>query len=741
MNEETIFYDELRDIQINLKREDTFYTFFRTETRELNHQIKFLFLSALYRHKKLGMIHMEAMLNKDITAHPSYVSSFYTQEPSRIPNVPHDISETMISQIQKEISKFSNDFSYLAQCCQRLYQTKNEILLYTLTFSTIQSIFGNLLFKESTDNYLSFMKLIIKEHYHLSTFLAQALYIHPLFIDFLNEVISNLDIKSEKYFIEFQKSWKKNAKYCPLPIIEMISYSDNPGDFLFRSLFEPICKSMHAFGAAPLIPNIELPSTEKFSKGFKKISNNLWTQLVSEKDNSTLLQSSQEIEDYIPDFGKALLLSPFDIDVLISMCSSSITMKNPFKTDSFSVFLFTMPKQRNYYFSDINLMEDISFLDDAEGKLREILINIDNVLVFSSKSQPKIKVNLSLDQYQNLMPNDSSNQELDLYNFLNDQLTFMPNKTLLKLKLNHLKPLLQKALSESHDSVEKKDIEFFNEILKKGFDNRQKERESCLKDMAYMNQIIFSLESISNQISDDLKYQKNILTFYLIEEWSKTFTPPINSPDEWNKLYVNDESFRDFFQTCFKNCETWCKVNQYRITKFDISECLFNSVMAFFSFNKYISLSNDLAIKDAKNCQRINEIMKDGKIEFIPMANQLIGDDVQKKLKPIIRVFRSADMTDQPLIKIDNFLQAQYMLFNLLQFVGVSEIGADQLEPCLFLLFSMANLPHLETTINYINHFTSPLIDFGSFPTALPFERLKSSITGFFQLIDEKSNK
>ena len=256
-----------------------------------------------------------------------------------------------------------------------------------------------------------------------------------------------------------------------------------------------------------------------------------------------------------------------------------------------------------------------------------------------------------------------------------------------------------------------------------------------------MNQIIFSLESISNQISDDLKYQKNILTFYLIEEWSKTFTPPINSPDEWNKLYVNDESFRDFFQTCFKNCETWCKVNQYRITKFDISECLFNSVMAFFSFNKYISLSNDLAIKDAKNCQRINEIMKDGKIEFIPMANQLIGDDVQKKLKPIIRVFRSADMTDQPLIKIDNFLQAQYMLFNLLQFVGVSEIGADQLEPCLFLLFSMANLPHLETTINYINHFTSPLIDFGSFPTALPFERLKSSITGFFQLIDEKSNK
>ena len=205
MNENDAYYDKLRYLQINLKKESTFYTFFRTEARELNHKIKFLYLSTLYQQKKLGMIHMEAVLNKDITSRPLYVSSFYAQDPIRIPKASSNVNESLITEIQNEVSKLSNDNSHLCKCCQRIFKTKDEILLNILALSTIPSLFGNLLFKESVDKFLTFIKLVIKEHYHLAVLLAEALYIHPLFIDFIIEVMSDLDINSEKYFHKFKK--------------------------------------------------------------------------------------------------------------------------------------------------------------------------------------------------------------------------------------------------------------------------------------------------------------------------------------------------------------------------------------------------------------------------------------------------------------------------------------------------------------------------------------------------------
>lgn len=744
MNENESFYDRLRNIQIDLKRENTFYTFFRTETRELNHKIRYLYLSTLYQQKKLGMIHMEAVLNKDITSRPLYVSSFYAQDPTRIPKASSNVNEPLISQIQSEVSKLSNDNSHLCKSCQRIYKIKDEILLYILALSTIPSIFGNLIFKESVDKFLSFMKIVIKEHYHLSTILATGLYIHPLFIDFIIEVMTDLDINSEKYFHEFQKSWKKNAKYCPLPVIEMISYADDPSDFLYRSLFEHISKSIRSTNAIPLVPNMEIPSYEKISKGFKKISSNLWTQLINEKDNSTLLPSSQQIESYVPDFGDALILSPFDIDVILSMRPSSHEMSKHFQSYCFSAFLFTMPTKQSYQFSDPSFMEDILFPRNVEGKLREILINIDNIFVFSElKLKPQKPLItpfcLSSDFILNQSSENSFQKETQLYNFLVEQIDYMPNKSILKMKLDNLKQLVDEELSKSIGS-KKNEIDIFNDILESGFKDREIERQNCLSDIACMNQIIFSLENLSNQISNKIKSQKNVLTFYLIEKWSHTFTPPNDSsPEDWNKLYTDDKAFEDFFQACFDHCQKWCLDNKYMLTKNDIIECLFNNVMLFFSFKKFLNLSDDLQKKDDKNSQRINEVMKKGTIEFIPIANKLIGENVQKKLKPILKLLKTIEKTDQPLVKIEIFLEAQSMLFNLLQFVGVSEVGADQLEPCLFLLFSIANIPNLESTVLYIDHFTSPLRSFSNFNLALPFDRIKSSIIGFLQLIDEKN--
>ena len=746
MEENGQYFERLRHIQINLKRENTFYTFFRTETRELNHKIKYLYLSTLYQHKKLGMIHMEAMLNKDITSRPLYVSSFYAQDPTRIPKANQQIDEKLYSQIQNEISKLTKDISHLCKCCQKIYKTKNEILIHILALSTLPSIFRNLLFKESVDKFLVFMKLMIKDHYHHATILALALYIHPLFVDFLQEAMSDLDINSEKYFHNFQKNWKKNAKYCPLPIIEMISYAEDPADFLCKSLFECIARSLRSMNAIPLVPNMEIPPYDKIIRGFKKISPNLWAQLNEEKNNATLLPSSQDIQQFIPDFGEAFLLSPFDIDVILTNHSSHESNRH-FQSYCFTAFLFMMPKLQSYCYSDPILMQDLIFPDNVEGKLREILIKLDNVFIYSSldfKTEKPLISPLCLNTNFSINKKTSDTnkkKEIQLYKFLDDQISFMPSKEILKLKLNALSPYLEEEVKKIKDT-EKNEVDIFNDILENGFNERETEREFCFSDIALMNQVIFSLENISNQILEDIKGQKNVITFYLIEKWSHTFTQSNNiSPEDWNKLYTDDQSFLEFFQKCFDDCKSWCQNNKYTLSKGDIIKCLFNNVMLFFSFKKFLGLSEDLVRKDTENSQKIDKILKDGTIDFIPMAEKLIGENVQKKVKPILKMLKSVDNTDQPLVKIENFLQAESMLFNLLQFVGVSEIGADQIEPCLFLLFSMANLPHLESTVQYINHFTSPLRSFGSFPLGLPFERFKSSIIGFLQLIDERSVK
>lgn len=720
--------EKFRNTQINLKKENCFYHFFKTEAHALYKEIRNLYLLMQYNQKKLNAIHIETLSNKS-NSKSSYISSFYSPSPSSVPKYPPIFKKEDIATIANEFSQFSTDETYLSHCCLKVLKTNDDDLIRSLVFSTIPSIFLNLLCEEYVVQFLKFMKFAIQKHYHLAIVLGQSFFTTPLFIYFLNEVTSNLDINSPNYISDFESSWKKNAKFCPACIIEMFSYADDPSDFLFKSLFENVCKSLHTYHLFPLLAKSVPPTSDSLSEHFKRIAGNLWTHLRNASKDATVIPDSTNLSYFMPDFHKTIVLTFQDINVIKVMSSKTINFGPVPDSDVFPAFVFQFPREKALHFTKVEELKGINFPNDVEGKLREILLLIDDFLVYSPSSY--------------LCKNDSpysiarQKSELTVSEIIENQLIYMPTKMLLSLKLSHLRPLLQDCLKKKDTTTN--EIDYFTNLLQQGYDEREKERENCIKDLSLLNDILSCMTNVSNDISRFMEQKKRVLTFFVIGKWFQTIPVANYTLDEITKLYSDDDYFEDFFKKYLEASMKWCELNNYKLEKKDIIGCLYNNIMTFFSFQKYLDVVNSYLNEDQTFCSNVDAIMKKGKVSFIEYCHKLVGDNMLEKLKPSIDLLRSCDGIDQPILKMDTIINSLEMLANLLQILGVVEIGADQIEPCLFYLFSIANWPHFISTLHYIDHFIQPLRSFGN--NALPpqYDRIRTSMVGFIQLITEQT--
>ncbi|OHT04998.1 hypothetical protein TRFO_27386 [Tritrichomonas foetus] len=687
-NSKKDYLENLRNVQINLKRESAFETFYWRETREFNREISNIYIKVVYQAKLLSNVCMNTFTNSVLQQSPVYISSLFNIIPSSIlpPNIPHND----LILIQKSIMSLYSDIPGLCKKCDSLIR-KDPSNAKILAFSTIPSFFGNLWCSESADKYLQFMKEIIINYPQHSNIFSQVMYTIPLFFDFLQELSEDLDLNSEHFADTFYENWKKNAKYCPKPIIEMLSYSSNPGNLLFKSLLERMIHSPSSYRIMPYVIGKDKIDPKFYRKTLKDMSNKLWECLEIVKNEATLLPTSNNMKLFLPDYENCFMFTSIDLDLILSLAKLKIA--NPLPKDQFIPYLFIHPEQ-------VPKSPVVTFPATMEGRLREMLILLNNV--------PEC--------YQIIQINELLQNEID----------FMPNSTIFKKKMVELSPLI-------------KDIKMEKciKILQENFDQRENDRKKLATEISIMNKTNRKLHMISNKIDICLNVIKKATIFILMEEWAKAENPLLNIDDS---LYINESEFGHFLTQLIEKWENWCKINHYSLDP--AYDEVFNYLMRAHPFEKFIQSRPDEAKADEVLYNNVKTVKEKSMEIFLAKVLDYFKENPEEKLISATKLLRSVFMIESPLYKAEKFIQTNAQINYLIQLAGEKEIGADQYTPVQFLILALENPPHLKSTIRYIKFFTSSLSSIISkkgisIPLLAKFESIVFMVKAFERYISE----
>ena len=164
--------DELRHVQLLLKREEIFNEFQANEVQELNTKLRKESQNVFNLQKLLLYLHMISMGNRAIELSPKFFDSLLKEIPEKLSQPPQGASLSAPNII---ISKFLENNELLAKSCIKLINEHPD-KLDQLAFSTLPGLFGYLWSAESGEKFANFMKVLIEIDSKIAQGLVQVIY-------------------------------------------------------------------------------------------------------------------------------------------------------------------------------------------------------------------------------------------------------------------------------------------------------------------------------------------------------------------------------------------------------------------------------------------------------------------------------------------------------------------------------------------------------------------------------------
>ncbi|OHT13434.1 hypothetical protein TRFO_16422 [Tritrichomonas foetus] len=720
--ESTNLMDELRHVQLLLKREDIFIDFQSHEIQELNLNLRSESQKVLYLQKFLLFLHMNSMGDRAVKLAPQFFDSLFKEFPDKA--MPSPPQPALITTFNRVISTFVDSISQLASACADLAHNKTD-LIDQMTFSTIPGLFGYLWCAESAEKYLVFMKEIVEKYYDVAPLFARVIFAVPQFRQFFDAVMSDLinsvpNVSSQEsattFCEEFLRKWTDSAQFCPNIIKECLSFAPEPPQLLIDSFFIPAFDSPRTFGIIPLSLRIGSNATSLIIDGLRSISQQLWTVLQNVESPSTL-PSSEKLSKILPDLGKSALFSSNDLDVLIALVDSAnrsgefavktAQLENNLSQTEYLTYSFTLPSVQDVQRSN-NTGEPVSPEDDIEKQLREMLTGVDVIPLAAQ-----------------------SNGTLDMVDLLKSQVQLArpDHRLLLEMKIDDFESARKKLNSDWK-------FQDFLDLLRKKFEERQPQRLDKLSKISLYNTEYSQMGQLSKSLKKAIDGYRDVLRFHLVEMWLNE-TKPLN--DISDNLCQDASAFCEFFRNIVQQLKTWCTSHQYQLTM--NQEILHNIVMREIPQERFLKMKSELVEQDRLCCQGIkdkhDELLRQNTFDFTStfQENPKLLESAQSQLK-------QAFDAPLPLIKLQYFCEALNTLVFVLTFEGHKEVGADQWLPMTILLLVLAAPERLPSTIKYIDHFVKSIMeDNNEFrliteTTEYTFTMVKSALMHFQKSID-----
>ncbi|KAH0794502.1 hypothetical protein GPJ56_001527 [Histomonas meleagridis] len=679
--------DELRHVQLLLKREEIFNEFQQTEIQELNTNLRTESQRVFSLQKLLLYLHMCSMGDKAINLQATFFDSLLKDDEKRLTNQGTASSNAY----NRVISSFLDNNELLARALADLLQS-SEISqeIDQLTYSTIPGLFGYLWSSESGEKYAKFIEELFKVSPDKTPQFIRVIFAVPPFRQFFDAVMADLvnsiqnvtdQAKADEFAVEFLKKWNEHSQFCPGIVKRIISLSDQPDKCLIDSFLEPAFNSPRSFGIVPLSFTINPEAMGFIKTAVLAKSSELW-DIIASSQNSSQLFSSKRLSDILPDLGKTALFSNEDLHLLGLLSKSAkkidpnfteITQSNqPDSSPVYQVFPFSIPiVQENQHNGQPE--ERRSEDDEIEYQLREMLTGVDVIPIPAQSNDKPNMIELLKSQVQLARPD---------------------NRLLLEMKIDDFEA--------SHNNRQNRmNFQQFLELLKEKFKERQPQRLEKLSKISLYNSEYTQMEQLTKTIKKSIDEYRDVLRLYLVEKW--TSESPIQCDDDLCK--ISDPKFRTFFRGIVDNFKEWCASQQYQhATKVEI---LHNIVMTQLPLSRFLTVNPEFVTKDTLCHDGIHnqkdQLLEQNTFDFTEtfQQNPKLLDTAKKQLQ-------QAFDAPLPLLKLQYFSDALNSLVFVLTFEGHKEVGADQWLPMAILLLVQAEPEQLPSTIAYIDHFVKP---------------------------------
>lgn len=710
--------DELRHVQLLLKREDIFTDFQCHEIQELNRNLRQESQKVLSLQKFLLYLHMVSIGDRAVSLPPKYFDSLFKEISEKSAT---QTATAQINSFYNVLSSFVNSLPTLARCANEVVKTKAE-LVDQMTFSTIPGLFGYLWNAESSEQFLQFLKEIVTNYLDIAPLFVRVIFALPQFRQFFDSVVngeSNLSCMVEnvvdeptaqQFCKDFLKKWKESAQFCPNIVKECLMSAPDPGKLLLDSFFIPAFSSPRTFGIISLSLRIGPESFSLITKGLENISGELWDTLKNVESPSTL-PSSAKLINILPDLNKSASFTSKDIEVLTALveCPGSnlqlAQIDNSFVQDEYATYVFILPTIQEVPRPQSGNQPD-SLEDEIEKQLREMLTGVDVIPLAAQSSTPLDMVRLLKSQVQLARPD---------------------HRLLLEMKIDDFQ-------SAKHKLDKQWEFQDFLTLLRTKFEERQPQRLEKLEKISLYNTEYSQMQQLSKSLKKSIDTYRDILRFHLVEKWLNETHPLSEISDN---LCLGDSThspFVDFYKNISAQLNQWCTSHQYTLTMNQV--ILHNIVMREIPQEKFLQMHPDLVKKDSLCYNGIHtqkaELLRQNTFDFTStfQENPKLLESAQNQLQ-------QAFDAPLPLDKLQYFGDALNTLVFVLTFEGHKEVGADQWLPMTILLLVLAEPKRLPSTIAYIDHFVKNLAEQGSDihliseTTEYTFTMIKSALMHF----------
>ena len=720
--------DDLRHVQLLLKREDIFTDFQAHEIQDLNKSLRCECQEVLCQQKFLLFLHVTSMGSKAVQLEPAFFDSLFENREKNDTSSPH-LAPNQIPIYNRVISGFVDTVTHLAAACADLAKKKPQYL-DQMAFSTVPGLFGYLWSAESAQKFLGFLQELIKQAPEYASAFARVVFAVPPFRQFFDAVMGDLvnrvaNVKSKEdadaFVNDFIEKWTENAPFCPNIVKETLAMAADQADLLIGAFLVPAFASPRTFGIIPLSLRIGSEPTDLILESLKGRAGEM-CEVLAKVENPTTLPSSEKLSKILPDLGKNALFTADDLEVLSALVESINEVHPDFPVKAaqldpagavtqkkYQAFSFTLPTVQEVHRANSG-GETGSQEDELEKQLREMLTGVDVIPLAAQSSGTPDMVELLKSQVQLARPD---------------------HRLLLEMKIDDFER------AREHSSV-KYDFRAFLDLLKRKFEERQPQRLDKLSKISLYNTEYSQMGQLCKSLKAAIDVYRNVLKFHLVEQWLNQANPLSEISDE---LCQERELFRTFFCDIIKKWKEWCTAHEYKDQ--GCEAILHNIVMTELPQERFLKMNPTLAQKDERCYQGLvdkrDHFLKENTFDFTSTFQQN-----PKLLEAAQRQLQKAWDAPLPLAKLDGFCAALNTLVFVLTFEGHKEIGADQWLPMTILLLLLSQPKQLPSTMAYIDHFVKSLSDETSTnerliteQTDYNFTMIKSALLHFGQTIPD----
>jgi hypothetical protein len=719
--------DELRHVQLLLKREDIFNDFQAHEIQELNLSLRQESQRVLYLQKFLLFLHMISTGDRAVNLTPVFFDSLFkeiqdklTQSPPSTPN--------HITVYNRVISTFVENMPLVAKACASLATAKPN-LVDQLTFSTVPGLFGYLWNAEAATRFLDFLHAIVDEAPNLASAFTRPIFGVPAFRQFFDAVMVDLSHQvaavssaesAGQFCDDFIRRWRENAQFCPNVVRDALAFAASPPDLLADAFLRPAFDSPRTFGIIPLSMRVSPAALAEILGSLLPRAVELW-EIISSVENPASLPSSEKLGRILQDLGKSALFTLADLEVLNGLveAAAAIAPDFPIKVSQldqtaatrggeYQTYSFTLPSvqdlPRSSSSAEINSPED-----EIEKQLREMLTGVDVIPLAAQSSGAPDMVELLKSQVQLARPD---------------------HRLLLEMKIDDFESARKKASGTWK-------FQGFLELLSQKFDERQPQRLEKLSRISLYNTEYSQMVQLSKSLRKSIDQYRDVLRFHIVEKWLAEEAPLVEVSDA---LCADARRFGEFFRAVIERWRRWCSAHQYNTPpNFEI---LHNIVMLELPHDRFLRMNPELDRRDHACCtgirEKTDELLRQNTFDFTSTFQE-----TPKLLESAQKQLQQAFDAPLPLTKLQYFGEALNTLVFVLTFEGHKEVGADQWLPMTILLLVLAAPERLPSTIAYIDHFVKSLMDdpcneirLITEQTEYTFTMVKSALLHFQKSID-----